>query len=269
LEHSHRILHNTSSSTDSQAFLPKGRIELDLSFNPLSPSYYKELIPWTLFACRYVPRSLLIDYIPHILSSICRYIQDDVSRTKLIAEATVLLLINVDTDGSIAHPEVLYHTLNHPAIVSLLNLDVTDSTLIPTHCFRERFIASLCRGIIKLLPITIGYVLATKFTKEGESSVISLSTTATSYDQKKKRFPYNGMGCYAELCGSTLRTMSNYQQVVDSVDGLHLTKSALTPSCASSMDAALQQLDNIIASSLFVLRSAHKYLTFAIFPHVS
>lgn len=217
-------------------------------------------------ACKYVSRSILIEYLPYILSDICCYIKDEIARTKLITEVVVLLLINVSSDGSIAHPEVLFQTLSHPVISGLLTLDSGNSldNISHVHCFRERFIASLCRGITKLLPITVAYVLAAN-NQQQQPPLTSFTPSSNNNNNNNNnltnRLPYNGVGCYAELCNSTLRSTTNYKDILNIIDELHLTKTSQSPSTtssSSSLDLALQQLDNLIASSLFVLRSSHR-----------
>jgi hypothetical protein len=287
VENSFRVIHNSSIAlslpTSASSNLPKGRVDLDsqLSQNNSSFSFFKELIPWTLYACRYVNRSDLPEYLPSLFSAICRHIPDDISRTKLIAECVVLLLINVDSNGTIAHPEVLYQTLGHPVISSYLHLESSSSSSSPSSSssanpenisnphFRERFITALCRGIVKLIPTAVAYVLSTDgklsnlnpTNDNGDDtfgdSVIDLSnaipsasstTVASTSTSLRKRLPYGGVGCYAELCGSTLRTTAhenkNHEQ----------SSSALS----ASAELALQQLDNLVACALFVLRSSHK-----------
>jgi hypothetical protein len=221
----------------------------------LDPIFYLELIPWTLYACRFISRSLLSEYLPHFLSFICRYIPEDISRTKLISECAILLLVNVESDGCIAHPEALFQTLGHPAISSLFHLEsgAADHSSSSSHCFRERFVASLCRAIVKLIPVTIAYVLATDGTVKNideadtfGDSLVPLTSAPTNSASQMNRKPYQGVGCYAELCGETLR--SSDAKGASSSEGSYST----------SAELALQQLDNLVASALFVLRSSHK-----------
>jgi hypothetical protein len=268
VEHSFRVI-NSSFSLPLSSTAPTGRIDLDLHLEPLDSSFYLELIPWTLYACRYIPRQLLSEYLPHYLSFICRFIPDNISRTKLFSECTILLLVNVENDGCIAHPEVLFHTLGHPAVMSLFLLEtgtgtvtgagtVDHSSSSTAHCFRERFVTSLCRAIVKLVPVTLAYVLATdgtvkknELSEEGDTfgdSLVPLTAapvlSSSSSSCQNNRLPFQGVGCYAELCGTTIRS---------SCGG-----ATREGSCSTSAELALQQLDNLVASALFVLRSSHK-----------
>lgn len=254
VENSFRIIHNSSNSTPAN--LSRGRVELH---SHLSDIFFKELISWTLYACRDLTRSLLSEYLPSIFSFICRHIPDDVSRTKLITECVVILLLNVDGNGSIAHPEVLYQTLGHPLVSSYLHSESGNNSNSEniSNFFRERFLTSMCRAIVKLIPIATAYVVSTDGNLSNldqvnndsfGNSVVDLTAIPNSSSQSnpssKKRLPYNGVGCYAELCGSTLRACA---KTFDSSN-----------SCSTSADLALQQLDNLIACALFVLRSSHK-----------
>jgi hypothetical protein len=278
IENSFRIIHNSSKSL------------LDADDDD-ADSYFKELISWTLYACRYVTRSgFLSEYLPLLFSFICRHISDDISRTKLITECVVILLLNVDGNGSIAHPEVLYQTLGHPIISSYLHSESSSSsgggggggggasgsshTENISNNFRERFLTSLCRGIIKLIPIAVAYVVSTDgklfsphhdpMNPENDSfgdSIVDLSAaipnssnlSSSSSSSTKKRLPYNGVGCYAELCDSTLRATRG-----GGVSNKTNESSSLSNSCSTSAELALQQLDNLIACALFVLRSSHQ-----------
>lgn len=252
IENSFRILNN--SSCGGSLPLPKGRVDLDSHIHPSGNNFYKDVISWTLFSCRYVPRSILGEYLPFFLAFICRYIADDISRTKLISECAILLLINVDSNGSVAHPEVLFQTLGHP-VISALFLSDSGTSVDPSspHSFRERFVTALCRTIVKMIPIAVAYAISTDgalgSAKPDDSfggSVINLTPAKTSNISKvgEGKLPFSGFGCYAELFGTTLRSSG---QVSDESNSYSL-----------STDLALQQIDHLVASALFVLRSSHK-----------
>lgn len=255
VENSFRILSSPSFIVPSSS--PKGRVDLSTHIHPTDDQFYEEIISWTIFACRNVPRGFLGEYLPFILSFICKFITDGISRAKLISECTILLLINVDGNGSVAHPEVLFQTLGHPVISTLFLIDSGTSTDVSSgHCFRERFITALCRAIIKMLPITVAYALSTDGTLRNNTikpddsfgdSVVNLTPSkvdhhhhATGGDRK----PFAGIGCFAELFGTTLRSSGHTTNELNSF--------------SVSADLALQQIDNLVACALFVLRSSHK-----------
>lgn len=231
---------------------------------------YYALVPWALFTCRFVSRKTMGDYLPTIIEEICVQIKDDVSRSKLLAEVAALLLIDVEETGGVAHPEVLYSVLGNSFVVSCLQADPPSAPSIQHHFLRERLLLALCRLSVKLLPVVIAYVLsAVQQSGAGGGSMLLASTgPAIVHDafgsapdmliasgsngnggvsspenpvSKPLPLPHSGVGRYTVFGGEE-------EEAGD----------------AESVILAMGRLENLIASTLFILRSCHKCVSLII-----
>lgn len=244
---------------------PQHSLHRDTESSPLDfVASYEHLIPWSLIACRHSPRTTIAEFLPLLLTHICTHIRDDTSRSKLFSEAAVLLLIDVEGGGHIAHPEALHSLLSHPQITAAFLVDPVSKT--PgggaegqgTSCLRERLTLSLCRAIVKLLPNTLAYVIESS-SGSASNVVQSLQANGSSKrpneapSERKQKPPFGGIGCYAELFNSTVRS-SDMQHVSEGSDAIDNS----SQSYSRNDGKAFEQLDNLIACAMFVLRSSHK-----------
>jgi hypothetical protein len=233
---------------------------------------YYQLVPWALRTCRFVHRKHLASYLPTIIEEICVQIKDDTSRSKLLAEVAALLLIDVEDTGAVAHPEVLCAVLGHSFVVSCIQADPPSSTNTPHHFLRERLLLALCRLVVKLLPVAIAYLLSAVQKGGGGGSVLLTSSgpaavldafggapdilltaqgasgddsgsAGTAEDTPPTALPRSGVGRYVVFGEQAKEAFG--QEIAGTGD-------------AESVEQAMAQLENLIASALFILRSCHK-----------
>lgn len=242
---------------------------------------YHQLIPWAIYSCRFVPREVAGGYLPALLELVCTHISDDTSRSKLFAEIAALLLIDIEESGAVAHPEVLSSVMSHPYVVSALQIDPTQQQGQQQQSFlRERLMLALCRSVCKLLPVTIAYLLAAVKECGGISTTI-LQATAVSNTIAEE---VDAFGAAPALLAP--QTFGDDKFATSNTEGASPMKIPLprrgvgryvvfgtqegkagedssaqrSKGDAESIEQAVTQLDNLIASALFILRSCHKYV---------